>query len=574
MQAVGSVVGIAPPNEKDYVKRVIAVGGQTVMCCDAQGAVTVDGRSLVEPYIYEPIEFIPGELDCSTTQMSRRCFGPVTVPDGELWVMGDHRSDSADSSYQCQGMPADSGAICQGPIPVDNVVGKAIAIVMPPSRWGTIGNPDIDPNEPGQLTWSSGDRICGWKRNCCAAARPRLAAMDEVGRGALAGPVTVGVVVVTASIGRVPPGLADSKLLTPAAREALVRPIRRWVTEYAVGHASPAEIDTIGIMAALRLAGRRALGSLSGPVDAVLLDGNHNYLSEPAVLAAACDDPPLFDVLPVAIGRSSRRCTSGSRPISPAPRSPRERCWRRTERNHLLVQMHPTHPVNGFAVNKGYGTPEHVAALREYGPSRGCTAAVGGCRRGRNWTCSASRLTSWSGREDDEGVERRGSSSSTRPDGASALPGVPGHRRQAPMWWKPNAGSICAMRLTCRSGYRWRHGYFELRMFDAWVWDMYRPARFVKNVRVVTFKDVKSRARQAGTGCGTEPVRLSGAETHDTRPDDPRPLPTTSTPSGRTFLPLPSGSPFRRARGWIAGTCVVADAIRSTLVAGVSNRGR
>ena len=90
MQAVGSVVGIAPPNEKDYVKRVIAVGGQTVMCCDAEGAVTVDGRSLVEPYIYEPIEFIPGELDCSTTQMSRRCFGPVTDPGGR--AVGDGRS--------------------------------------------------------------------------------------------------------------------------------------------------------------------------------------------------------------------------------------------------------------------------------------------------------------------------------------------------------------------------------------------------------------------------------------------------------------------------------------------------
>jgi signal peptidase I len=150
MQSVGSVVGIAPPNEKDYVKRVIAVGGQTVMCCDAQGNVTVDGRSLNEPYIYEPIEFIPGELDCTTTQLSRRCFGPVTIPAGELWVMGDHRSDSADSSYQCQGFPADSGAQCQGPIPVDNVIGKAVAIVMPPSRWGTIGNPDIDPDNPNQ----------------------------------------------------------------------------------------------------------------------------------------------------------------------------------------------------------------------------------------------------------------------------------------------------------------------------------------------------------------------------------------------------------------------------------------
>src|SRR6478609_6198986 len=99
----------------------------------------------------------------------------------------------------------------------------------------------------------------------------RLAAMDEVGRGGPAGPVSVGVVVVTATIGRVPPGLGGSKLLTPAAGEALVPSIRRWVAEYAVGHASPAEIDTIGIIAALRTAGQRALRALSGPVDEVLL---------------------------------------------------------------------------------------------------------------------------------------------------------------------------------------------------------------------------------------------------------------------------------------------------------------
>ena len=148
MQNALSFIGLVPPDENQLVKRVIAVGGQTVMCCDAEGAVTVDGRSLVEPYIYEPIEFVPGQLDCTTTQMSRRCFGPVTIPEGELWVMGDHRSDSADSSYQCQGLPPTSGAVCQGPIPVDNVIGKAIFIVMPPSRWGTIGNPDIDPDNP------------------------------------------------------------------------------------------------------------------------------------------------------------------------------------------------------------------------------------------------------------------------------------------------------------------------------------------------------------------------------------------------------------------------------------------
>lgn len=149
-QAVGSVVGIAPPNEKDFVKRVIAVGGQTVKCCDANGSVRVDGVSLAEPYVYEPFRFVEGTLDCSAehlanpdrTQVSDRCFGPIDVGPGQLWMMGDHRSNSADSSYGCQrALPATN---CQGTVPMDNVIGKAIFIIMPISRWDTIGDPLID----------------------------------------------------------------------------------------------------------------------------------------------------------------------------------------------------------------------------------------------------------------------------------------------------------------------------------------------------------------------------------------------------------------------------------------------
>jgi len=197
----------------------------------------------------------------------------------------------------------------------------------------------------------------------------RLAAMDEVGRGALAGPVTVGVVVVTASIGRVPPGLRDSKLLSPAARESLVRPIRRWVTEYAVGHASPAEIDTIGIIAALRVAGQRALRALSGPVDAVLLDGNHNYLSTPATVAVQTDDLPLFEVEPVPAGPVEPRVHVRIKADLTCAAVAGASVLAKTERDRLLVDLAPVHPVYGFAINKGYGTPEHVAALREHGPS-------------------------------------------------------------------------------------------------------------------------------------------------------------------------------------------------------------
>ncbi len=179
----------------------------------------------------------------------------------------------------------------------------------------------------------------------------RLAAMDEVGRGALAGPVTVGVVVVTAGIGRVPAGLADSKLLTPEARRQLVAPIRRWVADYAVGHASAAEIDAIGIIAALRTAGRRALAALSGPVDAVLLDGNHNYLRETA--EETCT--PLVHVRIKA--DLTCAAVAGASVLA------------KTERDAILTELSPSYPVYGFADNKGYGTPEHVAALREHGPS-------------------------------------------------------------------------------------------------------------------------------------------------------------------------------------------------------------
>ena len=197
----------------------------------------------------------------------------------------------------------------------------------------------------------------------------RLAAMDEVGRGALAGPVTVGVVVITPAIGRVPPGLADSKLLTPAARQNLVRPVRRWVTEYAVGHAGPAEIDAFGIIDALRTAGRRALAALSGPVDAVLLDGNHNYLTVPRPAADACDEPPLFELAgpparsaePVVHVRIKADLTCAA--VAAAS------VLAKTERDRLLTELSPQHPVYGFAINKGYGTPEHLAALRAHGAS-------------------------------------------------------------------------------------------------------------------------------------------------------------------------------------------------------------
>lgn len=104
-----------------------------------------------------------------------------------------------------------------------------------------------------------------------------VAGCDEVGRGALAGPVSVGVVVIDPGVRRVPAGLADSKLLTPLRRELLVPKVQRWSLDRGVGHSSPSEIDSFGIIVALRLAALRALVSLQVRPDVIILDGNHDY---------------------------------------------------------------------------------------------------------------------------------------------------------------------------------------------------------------------------------------------------------------------------------------------------------
>ncbi len=116
---IGSAIGIAPPGEEDFIKRVIGIPGDTVACCDAQGRVTVNGVALNEPYVY---------------QDDHARFGPVTVGKGRLWVMGDHRGFSADSRAHI----GDPGG---GTIPESHVIGRAFVRVWPPSRIGTLPVP-------------------------------------------------------------------------------------------------------------------------------------------------------------------------------------------------------------------------------------------------------------------------------------------------------------------------------------------------------------------------------------------------------------------------------------------------
>nr|WP_245993393.1 ribonuclease HII [Xylanimonas allomyrinae] len=192
-----------------------------------------------------------------------------------------------------------------------------------------------------------------------------VAGMDEVGRGALAGPVSVGVVVVDAATRTAPKGLADSKLLTPAAREALVPQLQRWPVAWAVGHAGPAEIDAHGIIAALRLAGRRALAQVRrtcGDVDVVLLDGSHDWLSRGQVdlfEAADLDVAGAPDVDPAVrtMVKADLQCSSVAAASVLA----------KVERDLLLTRLARQYPAYAWEQNKGYAAPAHVAALRRHG---------------------------------------------------------------------------------------------------------------------------------------------------------------------------------------------------------------
>ncbi|MFS8101063.1 signal peptidase I [Lentzea alba] len=118
---LGSLIGLPSANEEDFVKRVIAVGGQTVKCCDEQNRVTVDGKALDEPYKHYD----------EGSEAVQESFEELKVPEGMLFVLGDNRNHSCDS--RCQGQGGLNGLV-----PVDNVIGKARVIVLPPSRWGGV----------------------------------------------------------------------------------------------------------------------------------------------------------------------------------------------------------------------------------------------------------------------------------------------------------------------------------------------------------------------------------------------------------------------------------------------------
>ncbi|MEV0441622.1 signal peptidase I [Streptomyces spectabilis] len=133
VQRVLGWIGLMPSaDEKDLIKRVVGVGGDTVEC-KGTGPLKVNGKALNEPYVY------PGNTPCTDDDQGGQF--KITVPKGKIWVMGDHRQNSLDSRYH-QNQPGG------GSVPVDNVVGRAFVIAWPPTRWGTLPVPDTF-DQPG-----------------------------------------------------------------------------------------------------------------------------------------------------------------------------------------------------------------------------------------------------------------------------------------------------------------------------------------------------------------------------------------------------------------------------------------
>ena len=184
-----------------------------------------------------------------------------------------------------------------------------------------------------------------------------IAGMDEVGRGALAGPVAVGVAAVDVVLSQPLPGLRDSKKLTARQREQLMETIPAWAST-AVGMASPDEIDTYGLSAALGLAGRRAWDQLvthSTTPAGLILDGNTHWLQNaPAELVE-----PLapMDAHVVMQTKADSTCATVSAAAIAA----------KVTRDAFMVELAKLHPDYGWHSNKGYGSAIHRLALIEQG---------------------------------------------------------------------------------------------------------------------------------------------------------------------------------------------------------------
>jgi len=204
-----------------------------------------------------------------------------------------------------------------------------------------------------------------FENNLFSRGAKLIAGMDEVGRGCLAGPVSVGVAVISIENINPPENLADSKLLTHEQREKLLPLVKTWVKDFAVGHASNDEIDEIGLTRALRRAGRRALVQLVTKPDHLILDGKHNWLMPEKetqnMFEQEFDDGSLsVDLKIITQIKADLTCASVAAASIVA----------KTTRDQMMAELSKEFPNYFWAENKGYAAPEHLEAIKSFGATK------------------------------------------------------------------------------------------------------------------------------------------------------------------------------------------------------------
>ena len=180
------------------------------------------------------------------------------------------------------------------------------------------------------------------ERELWSAGHEVVVGVDEVGRGAWAGPLTIGAAVVPRD--RRIYKLRDSKQLTEAEREALFDRIAEWCDAWAVGHVSHAECDQLGMSAAQKLAAQRALRGLGVDVDAVVLDGKWDFVGHPVTRKLVKGDATCLSIAAASI-------------------------LAKVTRDRIMRAEADCYPGFDFALNKGYPCPRHKLALQGYGPT-------------------------------------------------------------------------------------------------------------------------------------------------------------------------------------------------------------
>lgn len=199
----------------------------------------------------------------------------------------------------------------------------------------------------------STDPTLEWENELFAEGFSVVLGIDEVGRGAVAGPVVVGISALGSARSEFPKGLRDSKLISESKREALIGPVSEWVDAIEYGESSALEVDTLGIIRALSLAGERALRKLHArgvPLNGsvMMLDGSHNWLKGADLPAAEVRVRPKADRDCALVAAAS--------------------VWAKVHRDRLMIEWAQAEPRFGWDRNKGYGSAGHFEAIAEFGP--------------------------------------------------------------------------------------------------------------------------------------------------------------------------------------------------------------